>query len=146
MFLEFITQFRIFTLWSRPEQAPCVAVFKTGWSEAVLDSLLLYIVVAARSSCDSCGSTAASASTGSNSSHTPPRPRRAGFGQRAPRAGVIEAAIRMWMVAVIGSPVGFRLAQGEAGMSGNLEAAGRNKQLFYLFKEIKSGKMWLYHH
>ena len=52
----------------------------------------------------------------------------------------------MWMVAVIGSPVGFRLAQDEAGMSGNFEAAGRNKQLFYLFKEIKSGKMWLYHH
>ena len=50
------------------------------------------------------------------------------------------------MVAVTGLPVGFRLAQGEAGMSGNLEAAGRNKQLCYLNKGIKSDKMWLYHH
>ena len=52
----------------------------------------------------------------------------------------------MAMVVVIGSPVGFRLAQGEAGMSGNFEAAGRNKQLCYLNKEIKSDKMWLYQH
>jgi len=69
-------------------------------------------------------------STGSNSSsHTAPPAlprRRAGFGQRAPR--VIKGSLRGRSNLDVegddgdfGSLVGFRLARGEAGMSGNFE-------------------------